>query len=341
MQSTKNHLSAAPVSKAQIYDIIDDYFNEGNADLSFEVTADDVRKHMTREIEALTTIAKGTTQALESAQAALKVARDAQDLAARKSGGTFTVEIKSADRPTVKVENPHRQLAGLLAIIAAGCNAYLAGPAGSGKTTAAEQVAGALKLPFHFTGAVATEWQLTGFVDAGGKYHSTPFRKWAEEGGVFLWDEIDASDARALLRFNATLANGICEFPDGQIVRLHKTCVAIAAANTFGQGADRQYVGRNQLDAASLDRFVFLGWEYDEELEMRIAGNLEWTRRVQAIRHAVETLKIRAVVSPRASIYGARLLAQGMDVATVETLTVWKGMDAATVAKVKAQIAES
>ncbi|WP_198529909.1 AAA family ATPase [Geminisphaera colitermitum] len=333
------------MSKNQIFALIDAYFDEGNANITFTTDADDVRRHVTKEIEALGFLTKAMEHVSgaigliqKSAANAESLAKAAADLAARKSGGTFTVEIKSADKPTVKVENPHKQFADLLTIIAAGCNAYLAGPAGSGKTTAAEQVAGALKLPFHFTGAVATEWQLTGFVDAGGKYHSTPFRKWTEEGGVFLWDEIDASDARALLRFNAALANGICEFPDGKIVRLHETCVAIAAANTYGQGADRQYVGRNQLDTASLDRFVFLGWKYDEELETRIAGNLEWTRRVQAIRRAVESMKVRAVVSPRASIYGARLLAQGMDAATAETLTVWKGMDAATVAKVKAQI---
>lgn len=332
--TTKNDLSAS-VTKEQIFAFVDAYFAEGQADISFEITGDDVRKHIGEELEAAKRAEAVGNGAQTIASHALKVAREAIEMAQRKTGGTFTVEIKRADLPTVKVENPHRQFATLLSVIAAGCHAYLAGPAGSGKTTAAEQVAKALKLDFHFTGAIATEWQLTGFVDAQGKYHRTPFRDWAESGGVFLWDEIDASDARALLRFNSALANGVCEFPDGKVVRLHKSCVAIAAANTYGQGADRQYVGRNQLDAASLDRFVFIGWEYDEDLEMRIAGNVEWTRRVQCIRRAVESLKVRAVVSPRASIFGARLLAQGLDRDAVEKLTVWKGMDSATAAKVR------
>lgn len=324
------------MTKEEVFAFIDAYFAEGQADISFDITAEDVRRHIGQELAAIDRAGRLAKDALDASEDAGRAAREAIDLAQRKTGGTFTVEIKQADKPTVKVKNPHKQFADLLAIVAAGCNAYMAGPAGSGKTTAAQQVAESLKLPFFFTGAVATEWQLTGFVDAQGKYHRTPFRDWCEQGGVFLWDEIDASDARAMLRFNAALANGVAEFPDGKIVTLHKTCAAIAAANTYGQGADRVYVGRNQLDGASLDRFVFIGWEYDEDLEMRIAGNPAWTARVQSVRRAVESLKIRAVISPRASIYGARLLNQGMTQDKVELLTLFKGMDSATVQKVRA-----
>lgn len=38
-------------------------------------------------------------------------------------------------------------------------------------------------------------------------------------------------------------------------IKLHPEFKILAAANTFGTGADRVYVGRNQLDEASLDRF--------------------------------------------------------------------------------------
>jgi hypothetical protein len=40
--------------------------------------------------------------------------------------------------------------------------------------------------------------------------------------------------------------------------------VCIAAANTFGTGADRQYVGRNQLDESTLDRFRIGQIELDD-----------------------------------------------------------------------------
>jgi cobaltochelatase CobS len=87
--------------------------------------------------------------------------------------------------------------------------------------------------------------------------------------------------------------------------------VAIAAGNTFGRGASREYVGRQQLDAATLDRFTVFEVDYDEALELAIAGNDDWTRYVQKVRKAVEREKVRAIVSPRASISGAKLLAVG------------------------------
>jgi len=71
---------------------------------------------------------------------------------------------------------------------------------------------------------------------------------------LFLFDEIDASLPNAVLAFNAALANGYADFPDGMVKR-HPRFACIAAANTFGMGADRIYVGRNQLDGADAGPF--------------------------------------------------------------------------------------
>ena len=131
----------------------------------------------------------------------------------------------------------------------------MVGPAGSGKTTAAHEAAKALGIPFYFTGAIDSAYKLTGFIDAQGRTVRTAFREAFEHGGVFLFDEMDSSMPAALLAFNAALANGHADFPDG-IIKRHPDFRAIAACNTFGGGANRQYVGRMQLDAASLDRFA-------------------------------------------------------------------------------------
>lgn len=231
----------------------------------------------------------------------------------------------------------HRQLPDLIEIVSTGLNVYLVGPAGSGKTMAAIKCAEALGVPFHFTGAIASEYKLTGFIDAQGRIVSTEFRKAYEHGGLFLFDEIDASYPQAVLAFNAALANDYMDFPDKRISR-HEKFYCIAAANTYGQGADRQYVGRNQLDAASLDRFVFVDWKYDENLERSLAGNDEWTAYVQRVRKCIENLKIRHIVSPRSSIFGAKLLAKGIMRETVENTIIWKGIDEATKQKIIANL---
>lgn len=202
---------------------------------------------------------------------------------------------------------------------------WLPGPAGSGKTTAARNASTALSVPFHHHGAVDNVYQLLGFIDAGGTYHATSFRKAYEHGGVFLWDEVDASNPAALVAFNAAIENGECVFPDATIAR-HRHCYFIAAANTYGTGATHEYVGRTKLDAATLDRFVMLDWMYDEQLERAIAGDTPWTTYVQQVRAACHKAGIKHLVTPRASIRGNDLLAIGIPPATVIDMTIRKGL---------------
>lgn len=251
-----------------------------------------------------------------------------------------TTEIKVGKLPAVKVDLAHNMLEDVLLAVVAGASPMIVGPAGSGKTTLAEQICTILQRPFYMEARVTSEFKLLGFIDANGKVVRTQFREAYEHGGGFLFDEVDASDADAMTAFNAALANSTCPFPDG-LVKRHKDFFAIAAGNTFGRGADRQYVGRNQLDAATLDRFTVFEVDYDEALEIKLAGDAEWTKRVQAVRHAVNVEKVRHIVSPRASITGAKLLAAGMDRAKVEEATIWKGLDATNRARVATRLGET
>jgi len=204
----------------------------------------------------------------------------------------------------------------------------LVGPAGCGKTTIGEQVASDLNLPFFITSTIFDTHELLGFVDGHGQYHSTAFRQAFENGGVWIADEIDAWDAAALLAANSALANGFATFPDcpKPVVR-HVNFRMIGTANTFGSGADRLYVGRNELDAASLDRFATVDVDYDPVIEMNVCNsNIEWLEYVREVRSNVERLKIRHVVSTRAVAMGSKALENGIDLRTVCNLYLFKGM---------------
>ena len=248
------------------------------------------------------------------------------------------IEIKQGS--TIRVlPNAHRHavFADVLAALSVRENVYLVGPAGSGKTTIAAQAAESLELPFYSTGAVGMAYQLQGFINAEGKYMETDLYRAYTGGGVFLFDEIDASSAQALLAFNAIAANDLAAFPCGTVKR-HPDFVIVAAANTFGAGADAQYVGRSQLDAATLDRFSFVPMDYDEKLELAISPNDAWTRHVQAFRRAARDLKLRHVVSPRASIKGGKLLSAGLAWDRVEQLVLIRNLSALDVEKVRANM---
>ena len=228
----------------------------------------------------------------------------------------------------------HFQFEKLLKYVQTKNNIFLVGSAGSGKTTAARNIAKALNIKFYFTGAINSEYKLTGFIDAQGRIVNTEFRKAYEHGGLFLFDEIDASFPQAILAFNAALANNYMDFPDRKVKR-YKDFYCIAAANTFGTGADRQYVGRNQLDAATLDRFITFNWEIDETLEHELANNHEWVNYVQKARKAASKIGERHIISPRASMQGADLLRIGIDRKEVEKDVVWKGLDASRIQMIK------
>lgn len=239
----------------------------------------------------------------------------------------YTVEVKLPDREAKNVGRQHKTFPKLLKMVAAGVNVFMAGPAGSGKTTAAEKCAEALDVPFYFNGAIDSEYKLMGFVDAQGRIISTAFRKAFTEGGVYLFDEVDASLPAALLAFNAALSNGHRDFPGAdRPVSRHPDFRCIAAGNTWGYGANVEYVGRNRMDAAFMDRFAKLEWTYDEALERALAGNDDWTSYVQGLRVKAKAQGLKVVISPRASINGAKLIAAGLTQKEAAECTVFFGL---------------
>lgn len=221
----------------------------------------------------------------------------------------------------------HAKFPTLLAVCNQRLNVWLPGPASSGKTTAARNIAKALSLPFSFNGALDSPYALLGYIDAKGEPVRTPFYTAYKTGGVHLLDEVDGYSPNASLALNAALANDICPFPDGVVDR-HLDFVCIAAANTFGLGGTDDYVGRNRLDAAFLDRFVALDWPLDEKLELALTPNQEWAKYVQACRARAKVKGLRVVISIRASLYGSKLLAAGLARELVCELTIKKGMSA-------------
>lgn len=243
---------------------------------------------------------------------------------------TKPVTIIIPNRPEVNVGLVHFKFDVIMQCIASRVNIAMVGPAGSGKTTTAKKAAEALKLEFYSKSVSAQTGvhEFFGYQDANGNYVRTLFREAYENGGVFLLDEFDAGNPNVLAALNAATANDVCAFADGMIKK-HEDFVCIMAGNTFGHGATSEYVGRNKIDAATLDRFAFIDFPYDEDLEYELAPNKEWCREVQQYRQRVSDKKLKTVVSPRATFMGGQLLNAGMNKSEVIALTITKGMSEA------------
>ena len=195
----------------------------------------------------------------------------------------------------------HEKLGDVLVATMMGKSVFMVGNAGTGKNVIAQQVAETLKLPFYFSNAVTQEYKITGFTDANGVYHETPFYKAWTNGGVFMLDELDASIPDVLVILNAALSNGYMDFPApiGN-VKMHKDFHCIAAGNTYGLGADYEYVGRNVLDAASLNRFIPIEIGYDPKIEEAMAkGDVELLAFAREYRKVAWKNGVKSICSYR------------------------------------------
>lgn len=224
----------------------------------------------------------------------------------------------------------HEMFETVLKFVANNEPVFLTGAAGCGKNVLCQQVAKALGLNFYFTNAVTQEYKLTGFTDAMGVFHETQFFKAFKNGGLFMLDEIDASIPEVLIILNAAIANRYFDFPAPiGYVEAHKDFRVIAAGNTFGYGADFEYVGRNQLDAASLDRFALVKMSYSKAIENAVAFNDDaLVEFCEQYRKSAEINGIKVIVSYRAIGRLAKMIpAIGMEEALKTCLIKGLGKD--------------
>ena len=224
----------------------------------------------------------------------------------------------------------------VLRAVACGEHVWMTGSAGVGKSKIARQVAESLGVAFSAEpfNSQSSKADIKGYkAISDNLYQSTGFRDRYENGGVFLMDEIDASNPNILTVLNDALSNDSMSFPDGMVKR-HPQFVAIAAANTWGNGATAEYVGRAPIDGATIDRFTMMHVKIDERLETELVRGTgldmehgsTWLNIVRTARRNVDTHGLKVIVSPRASVGGAKLLAGGFTWQDAIDMRLLKGL---------------
>jgi dynein-related subfamily AAA family protein len=217
------------------------------------------------------------------------------------------------DRYSSPLRNAHRVFGYVFTLAEARIPIMLVGPAGSGKSFMARDLAEAFEEKYgeqfakeweakkgkKFDGvfpygevpltAGATPSWLAGAQTMKG-YVSRPFVDIYRDGGVFCFEEIDAADPNMLLLVNNALANESFFNPvTGEEILKSKFFIPCATANTWGIGANRMYTGRDRLDAATLDRFRVgrVEVDYDPTVERAIVDGY----KDQIERHAHKKVK--------------------------------------------------
>jgi cobaltochelatase CobS len=236
----------------------------------------------------------------------------------------------------------------VLRAVSCGEHVWMTGSAGVGKSKIARQVAESLGVAFSAEpfNSQSSKADIKGYkAISDNLYQSTGFRDRYEHGGVFLMDEIDASNPNILTVLNDALSNDSMSFPDGMVKR-HPKFVAVAAANTWGNGATAEYVGRAPIDGATIDRFTMMHVKIDERLETELVRGTgldmehgsTWLNIVRTARNNVDRHGLKVIVSPRASIGGAKLLAGGFTWQDTIEMRLLKGVKPDIVSKVMESI---
>ena len=189
--------------------------------------------------------------------------------------------------------------------VALGQSVYLYGPAGTGKTTIAQDVAKVTGREFFSTSAIQEEFSLCGYNDANGRYIGTQFFQACDKASkgtkvVFCFDELDNSNPQVLKKFNTALANGYFDFPCGRVSWEKGAFVAIGTGNTCGTGATAEYNTSYKMDESTRNRFRFIFIDYCPAIEEVCArGNKELLRFCRAIRTAAKRAGVSLCISYR------------------------------------------
>lgn len=182
-----------------------------------------------------------------------------------------------------KTDGKSLYLPTMVTLAEAGVPIMQVGEKGTGKTTNASHLAEALaerwdrEMRFGFASMTSgtSPGEFKGRITLEGFLPSL-FETIYEDGGVFLFDELDAGDENLLTLLNSALANGYFVNQQGKVIEANEQFVPVSAANTMGLGANGRYTGRNRLDAATLDRWAMgrIRVQFDQQL----AEFIYWTQ---------------------------------------------------------------
>lgn len=282
------------------------------------------------DVEAMEQRAKQMQEMLEAAKAAAEQAKaEAEAKAAAEAAAAEAAEnsvFKRAQRmiddavADGKISNPHGQLTEALACVLAFGRAYLAGPSGTGKSYAGEQIAAVLGREFVLQGYDASTFpeRLHGYMDANGNWVEGKLSDAYHNGKVYIGDEMDKAETATTastnqhVNFNDTIATA------GGDINRHDDFVFIATGNSAmdGPGGQDGVYATERQSADFIARWEQLGvmihFDYDEQMETNMLG--QFASEYPLLLQARKNIKSEDVSASRT-----------IQTRTMQGWTTWRG----------------
>lgn len=254
----------------------------------------------------------------------------------------MVIEVRSPNKDAVKIEGAHYLFSRLLNLVSAGFNVFMWGPPGTGKTTAALQVAKALsrKAEIDTLDPTTARSMIQGYMNPNGEPVHNVFTRCWENGSVYVADEVDLAPGHVQTLFNSALANGAAPLAWGNVERSEGFSF-VATGNTAGRPT-AAFPDRRPMSNAFADRLYFLHWPLDPSIECRAVGlptpplpqqstetcePKDWVTFVQLLREWASTNAPRLSITPRASLLGIQALAAGESPEDVADGLIFRGCD--------------
>lgn len=259
------------------------------------------------------------------------------------------IEIKRADLPPVVIEGAHYLAARVIRLAGAGIHTYLWGPAGSGKTTMALQIAHAIGLvnsELDTLDQTTPKSSILGYRTPTGAPVETSFTRTYANGQGYIADETDNAPAQVQTLFNSALANGHAPTAWGPVKR-GDGFVFLGTGNTPGRPTPA-FPDRRPMSPAFMDRLYFVHVPIDPAIECRAGGlpipkapkraeatctPAQWVTWVQTVRAWASTNAPTLLVTPRASLVGLQALSLGETPLEAAHALVFRGADQALIDK--------
>ena len=235
-------------------------------------------------------------------------------------------------------------------------NVMLVGPAGTGKTAMAHQLAQALFEADASLGGFKNKDQVK--LDSKGRCRATivschgdmmpsdivgpmvpnvstgeeHYRRSIatqvyEKGGVLVLDEFDTLPTESAVSLNAALASTEWLLPNGETILRSPDFVCIAICNTFGEGRDNQYNSRNKIDSATLNRFAsgYVVIDYCPQIEKKVCPDKTIRETLQEVRNRMQENGVERIISYREmqNCYSEYLMTGDRDAAINGVFVAW------------------